>query len=69
MKQRQRRTLSEYNSFPDGKLNNIFLMVAEIKVHGAQFYTFTFLRMLVMMKIEILIGSLDTMRVILKFLE
>ena len=38
-------------------------MVAEIKVHGAQFYTFTFLRMLVMMKSGILTLSLDTISV------
>ena len=52
--------MSEFNYFPDGKLNNIFLMVAEIKVHGTQFYTFIFLRMVVMMKEGILTGSLDT---------
>ena len=56
MYQRQRRTLSEFNLFPDGKLT-----VAEIMVHGAQFYTFKFLRILVMVKQGILTLSLDTM--------
>ena len=36
-------------------------MVAEIKVHEAQLYTFIFLSMLVMMKEGMLTVSLDTM--------